>query len=234
MTGQLAVTTSGEEQTRDLAAAVAELARPGDLVVLVGDLGSGKTVFTQGLGRGLGIDEQITSPTFALVQSYVGRLDLHHLDVYRLDQVNEALDLGLAEMLDDDAVMVIEWGDTIAPVLPHDYLEVRLSYGDDGDERRVELVAVGHRWSARGRALATVVDRVMGGDDGPASEGPAGEGPASEGPADEGPASEGPADEGPSSEGPASEGPASEGPADEGPAGAGPAPDRSPADGGGT
>jgi tRNA threonylcarbamoyladenosine biosynthesis protein TsaE len=219
MTGPLVVTTTGAEETRDLAAALAELARPGDLVVLVGDLGAGKTVFTQGLGRGLGIDEQITSPTFALVQSYVGRLDLHHLDVYRLDQVNEALDLGLAEMLDDDAVMVIEWGDTIAPVLPHDYLEVRLSYGDDGDERRVELVPVGHRWSARGRALATVVDRVMvGGDDGPASDGPASEGPAGEGPA---------------SEGPAGEGLASEGSAGEGPADAGPAPDGSPVDGGG-
>jgi tRNA threonylcarbamoyladenosine biosynthesis protein TsaE len=166
--------TSGAEQTRDLAAALAELARPGDLFVLVGDLGAGKTVFTQGLGRGLGIDEQITSPTFALVQSYVGRLDLHHLDVYRLEQVNEALDLGLAEMLDDEAVMSVEWGDTIAPVLPHDYLEVRLAYGVgpdgaadvvDEDRRRIELVPVGPRWSARRRALATVVERTTGAGD---------------------------------------------------------------------
>ncbi len=178
MTNPLAVTTSGEQQTRDLAAALAELARPGDLLVLVGDLGAGKTVFTQGLGRGLGIDEQITSPTFALVQSYVGRLDLHHLDVYRLEQVNEALDLGLAELLDDDAVMVIEWGDTIAPVLPHDYLEVRLSYGEgDGDARRIELVPVGHRWSARGRAMATVLEQVVGApDDGADGDGPDGAG----------------------------------------------------------
>lgn len=162
MTEAIAVTTTGAERTRDLAASLAELARPGDLFVLAGDLGTGKTVFTQGLGRGLGIDDQITSPTFALVQSYVGRLDMHHLDVYRLEQINEALDLGLAEMLDDDAVMVIEWGDTIAPVLPHDYLEVRLSFGDTDDDRRIELVPVGSRWSARRRAMSTVVLHIGG------------------------------------------------------------------------
>lgn len=149
--------TTGAEQTRALAAALGELLRAGDLLVLVGDLGAGKTAFAQGVGRGLGVTETITSPTFALVQSYAGRLDLHHLDVYRLEQVNEALDLGLAELLDDDAVVVIEWGDTIAPVLPHDYLEVRLAYGDGPDVREVTLSAVGPRWSARMRAVATLV-----------------------------------------------------------------------------
>ncbi|MCB9402696.1 MAG: tRNA (adenosine(37)-N6)-threonylcarbamoyltransferase complex ATPase subunit type 1 TsaE [Microthrixaceae bacterium] len=120
--------TASVLETRDLAAALAELARPSDLLVLVGDLGAGKTAFTQGFGRGLGIDEQITSPTFALVRSYTGRLDLYHLDVYRLEQVSEALDLGLSELLDDGSVTVIEWGDTIAPALPHDYLEVHLRF----------------------------------------------------------------------------------------------------------
>lgn len=121
------------DDTKDLAAALAELARPSDLLVLVGDLGAGKTAFTQGFGRGLGIDEQITSPTFALVRSYTGRLDLYHLDVYRLEQVAEALDLGLSELLDDGSVTIIEWGDAIAPVLPHDYLEVHLRFPDDDE-----------------------------------------------------------------------------------------------------
>jgi tRNA threonylcarbamoyladenosine biosynthesis protein TsaE len=152
-----AVTTSADE-TRDLAAALAELARPGDLLLLVGDLGAGKTAFTQGFGRGLGIDEQITSPTFALVQSYTGRLDLYHLDVYRLEQVAEATDLGLSELLDEGAVTLIEWGDAIAPVLPHDFLEVHLSHVEgDPDRRDVELVPIGPRWSARTRALAAAV-----------------------------------------------------------------------------
>ncbi|HMR96758.1 MAG TPA: tRNA (adenosine(37)-N6)-threonylcarbamoyltransferase complex ATPase subunit type 1 TsaE [Microthrixaceae bacterium] len=125
---RLVARTASVLETRDLAAALAELARPSDLLVLVGELGAGKTAFTQGFGRGLGIDEQITSPTFALVRSYTGRLDLYHLDVYRLEQVSEALDLGLSELLDDGSVTVIEWGDTIAPALPHDYLEVHLRF----------------------------------------------------------------------------------------------------------
>lgn len=154
-----AVTTSVAE-TRDLAAALAELARPGDLLLLSGDLGAGKTAFCQGFGRGLGVTDHITSPTFALVQSYSGRLPLHHLDVYRLEQVAEALDLGLSELLDEGAVTVIEWGDAIAPVLGHEFLEVHLVHGDDPsvpDVRTIELVTVGTRWSARVRALATAL-----------------------------------------------------------------------------
>ena len=157
MSSTVRAVTTGVEQTRALASALGELVRPGDLVVLVGGLGAGKTAFAQGVGAGLGITDTITSPTFALVQSYSGRLEMHHLDVYRLEQVNEALDRGLAELLDDDAVVVIEWGDTIAPVLPHDYLEVRLDYGDGEDARTVEFQATGQRWAARMRAIETVV-----------------------------------------------------------------------------
>lgn len=157
MTDAILTTTLSADQTRRLGASLAELTRPGDVVLLLGDLGSGKTVFVQGFGEGLGVGEVITSPTFALVQSYEGRLDLHHLDVYRLDQLSEVLDLGLAELLDDEAVTVIEWGDRIAPVLQNDYLEVRLSRGDGVDDRIVEFVTVGQRWSARRGALMSVL-----------------------------------------------------------------------------
>ncbi|MCP4434437.1 MAG: tRNA (adenosine(37)-N6)-threonylcarbamoyltransferase complex ATPase subunit type 1 TsaE [Actinomycetia bacterium] len=163
MSSRIEAHTEGVDQTRSLAAALGELVRPGDLIVLVGGLGAGKTAFVQGLGAGLGVQGNITSPTFALVQSYSGRLDLHHLDVYRLNQVNEALDLGLAEILDDDAVVVIEWGDTIAPVLPHDYLEVRLDNGASPDSRSIGFSPIGSRWSARMNALATVIERTSGG-----------------------------------------------------------------------
>ncbi|MGI9577745.1 MAG: tRNA (adenosine(37)-N6)-threonylcarbamoyltransferase complex ATPase subunit type 1 TsaE, partial [Microthrixaceae bacterium] len=155
MSTPLTASSEGVEQTRGLAAALGELVRPGDVMVLVGGLGAGKTAFAQGIGVGLGIHDTITSPTFALVQSYSGRLDLHHLDVYRLTHVNEALELGLAELLDDDAVVLIEWGDTIAPVLPHDYLEVRLGYGDSEDTRTIEFQPVGQRWGARMKAIET-------------------------------------------------------------------------------
>ncbi|HKY15511.1 MAG TPA: tRNA (adenosine(37)-N6)-threonylcarbamoyltransferase complex ATPase subunit type 1 TsaE [Microthrixaceae bacterium] len=149
--------TDAPGATADLAAAIAELAQPADLVLLTGDLGAGKTAFCQGFGRGLGIDEQITSPTFTLVRSYTGRLDLYHLDVYRLEQIEDVADLGLNELLDDDAVTLIEWGDVIAPVLPQDYLEVRIRLGDGDEERSLELHPVGARWSARMRALTTAL-----------------------------------------------------------------------------
>jgi tRNA threonylcarbamoyladenosine biosynthesis protein TsaE len=149
--------TASVDGTRDLGAAVASLARPGDVVVLAGDLGAGKTAFVQGFGRALGVQERITSPTFTLVHVYEGRLPIHHLDVYRLDQLNEALDLGLAEMLDEGGVVLIEWGDAILPVLPHDLLEVRLTFGPGDDDRQLAIRPVGPGWAARADALAATV-----------------------------------------------------------------------------
>lgn len=146
--------TTSVAATRELAGVVAGLARPGDLLLLVGDLGAGKTAFTQGFAGALGIDEPITSPTFTLVRSYKGRLKLHHLDVYRLENVQEAEDLGLGELM-EDGVTLIEWGDTIAPALPADYLEIRFEYGEDDDERGVQLRIVGPSWSARQRSLTS-------------------------------------------------------------------------------
>ena len=157
--GSMRAVTTSVEQTRRVGAALAELARHRDLLLLVGDLGAGKTAFAQGFGRGLGVTEPITSPTFALVQGYFGRLPLHHLDVYRLEQVTEAADLGLAELLDDGSVTLIEWGDTITGVLPRDYLEVRITFGEGPDDRVLELTAVGPRWQARAKAVAEALAR---------------------------------------------------------------------------
>ena len=149
--------TRAVEDTRALAEAVAGLSRPGDLVVLAGDMGAGKTAFVQGFGRGLGVAERITSPTFTLVHVYDGRVPIHHLDVYRLDQLSEVLDLGLAEILDGEGIVLIEWGDAILPVLPHDFLEVRLTFGPGDDDRRLVIRAVGPTWSPRLDAVAGVV-----------------------------------------------------------------------------
>ena len=141
--------TTSATQTKELAAALAELARPGDLLLLAGDLGAGKTAFTQGFGAALGIDDLITSPTFTLVNTYEGRLELNHLDVYRLEGLGEVLDLGVPEMLDDGGVTVIEWGDAVAIAIDQT--------GAADDVRILELVPVGARWSARIRAVATAV-----------------------------------------------------------------------------
>ncbi len=150
--------TTSAEATRDLGAAVAGLARPGDVIVLAGDLGAGKTAFVQGFGRALGVTERIPSPHFTPVHVYEGRLPIPHLDVYRLDQMSEALDLGLAEMLDEGGVVLIEWGDAILPVLTQDLREVRLGFGDEDAERSLELGPVGTRWTARRTALSAALE----------------------------------------------------------------------------
>ncbi|WP_419918642.1 tRNA (adenosine(37)-N6)-threonylcarbamoyltransferase complex ATPase subunit type 1 TsaE [Candidatus Poriferisocius sp.] len=157
--------TRSPEDTRHLAANLAELAQPGDLLLLVGDLGAGKTTFTQGYAGALGISEPITSPTFTLAREYHGRLLLHHLDVFRLDQLTEVLDLGLPELLDSNGVILIEWGNVIRQALPNHYLEVALTFVDDSgdypDERVVVLNPVGSHWKARSEALTTAAQPWM-------------------------------------------------------------------------
>ena len=150
-------TTASVEQTRDVGSALSSLARPGDVIVLAGDLGAGKTAFVQGFGRGLGVTERITSPTFTLVHVYEGSLPIHHLDVYRLEQLSEALDLGLPEMLYEGGVVLIEWGDAIRPLLPHDYLEVRITFSPGDDDRYLALNPVGPAWVPRGDAVTAVL-----------------------------------------------------------------------------
>jgi tRNA threonylcarbamoyladenosine biosynthesis protein TsaE len=155
MTGDpVTVRTTSVDETRKLGAALAELCRPADVILLAGDLGAGKTALCQGLGAGLGIEEPITSPTFVLARHYKGRLPLNHLDVYRLEQLEEVYDIGLLEMLDEGAVIVVEWGDAIATSLPADYLEVRLTFGDHDDERLLAFRPAGGRWRGRMTALA--------------------------------------------------------------------------------
>jgi tRNA threonylcarbamoyladenosine biosynthesis protein TsaE len=151
--------TAAVAETRALGAALAELARRGDLVLLSGDLGAGKTAFAQGFGQGLGVTEAITSPTFTLAREYQGdRLRFHHLDVYRMEAMAELFDVDLPELLDDDGVVLIEWGDAIIPAVPGDYLEVAIRLGDGDDDRELELRVVGPSWTARSRAVATAVE----------------------------------------------------------------------------
>ncbi|MFN2503761.1 MAG: tRNA (adenosine(37)-N6)-threonylcarbamoyltransferase complex ATPase subunit type 1 TsaE [Acidimicrobiales bacterium] len=151
--------TKSVDDTRALAGEIAGLARPGDLILLAGDLGTGKTAFVQGFARKLGVEEPVTSPAFVLVRSYEGRIPIIHLDVYRLDHLQELVDLGIAELLDGDSVTLIEWGDVVAPALPADFLEVRLEPGESDDERVVTVRAVGPVWPARLSALRRAAAR---------------------------------------------------------------------------
>jgi tRNA threonylcarbamoyladenosine biosynthesis protein TsaE len=163
--------STSPEQTRAVGRAIAELARPGDVVVLAGELGAGKTVLAQGLIGGLGVDEPVVSPTFTLVREYHGRLPVAHVDVYRLGHVQELLDLALDEGPGADGLTVVEWGDLVGRVLGPQRLEVRLERTDhladngtdDGvdngdDERFITLTPCGSAWSARLATLADLVD----------------------------------------------------------------------------
>ena len=158
----LCAATTAPGATQALAAGLADCLVDGDLIVLSGDLGAGKTCFTQGLGAGLGIKQRITSPTFTLANAYEGRLGLNHLDVYRLNGVDEALDLDLAELA-ERGVTVIEWGEKLAPVLPAERLTIELRYpgltGSDGElDRRVLRFALsGRSWIQRAGDLAEIL-----------------------------------------------------------------------------
>jgi tRNA threonylcarbamoyladenosine biosynthesis protein TsaE len=152
--------TKSVDDTRALAAELAALAKPGDLIVLAGDLGTGKTAFAQGFARGLGVDEQVTSPAFVLVRTYEGRLPLVHMDVYRLDHMQELVDLGIAELLDEGAVTLVEWGDAVTPALPADFLEVRLDMPDGpADDRLLAVRSVGPGWAPRAHAVRQALSR---------------------------------------------------------------------------
>ena len=135
----LALQTISPEQTRRLGVVVGERARAGDVYLLSGPLGAGKTCFTQGLALGLGVEGYVRSPTFVLMTRHHGRLTLHHIDLYRVGSPEEAWDLGLDEQLFDSGVCVIEWAERAEELLPEDALWVEFSYGTGEDVRKIVL-----------------------------------------------------------------------------------------------
>jgi len=153
--------TTSVEETRTLAGEVAELARPGDVLLLAGELGSGKTAFAQGFGRGLGVTSAITSPTFTLARVHDGRLPMVHVDAYRVEDLQEVVDLGLAELDDERGVTLVEWGDMVAPALPSDALECRFERGADDNERLIAFVGAGHSWSSRQADLCRCLEKWL-------------------------------------------------------------------------
>ncbi len=137
------------EDTRALGRALAGALQPGDLVVLAGPLGAGKTVLVQGIGAGLGVRSRVTSPTFVLARVHAdGRLPLVHVDAYRLGSVDEVDDLDLDADL-DTSVTVVEWGRGLVERLSDAHLLVRLGRDDQGERRTAELVPSGDDWVRR-------------------------------------------------------------------------------------
>jgi tRNA threonylcarbamoyladenosine biosynthesis protein TsaE len=155
------VVTRSPWETRALAERLALLLEPGDVVVLEGDLGAGKTAFVQGVAAALGVDEPVQSPTFVIVREYDGLLPLVHIDVYRLDSPAQLADLGLEELLDGERVALIEWGDRVRALLPADRLEVVIELGAAAEERRLRIRGEGPGWYRRREDL----DAVLSGSD---------------------------------------------------------------------
>ena len=145
--------------TYAISSALAGLSRAGDLIVLAGEMGAGKTAFAKGFGVALGVTEPITSPTFTLVHSYAaGKLTLHHADIYRLSTHNEVADLALAELLEYDGIVLVEWGDVVARSLG-DHLLVQLeSTDDDDDARMITLGGIGRAWATRWERIEAAME----------------------------------------------------------------------------
>lgn len=140
--------------TQAVAGALAALVRSGDVLVLAGEMGAGKTAFTKAFAAALGVTEPVTSPTFTLVHTYdTGRLPVHHADLYRLGTMHEVADLGLAEMAEDRGVVLVEWGD-VASAAFGDHLELTLVTDlDDDDARSIVVRPVGPAWATRWSAV---------------------------------------------------------------------------------
>ena len=148
------------DDTRAVGAALTELLRFGDVVALTGELGAGKTTFVQGAARGMGSTATVLSPTFTLVREYPdGRLPIHHVDIYRLERVQDVLDLGFEEMTDDGGVVFVEWGDAVEGLMPESYLKVELTSDPHTEARRLELTGAGPAWAERWERLEHALER---------------------------------------------------------------------------
>jgi len=139
MTSPLLIQSPSAEFTQDIGRTIGESASPGDVILLTGELGAGKTCLTQGIALGLGVEGYVRSPTFVLMTRHHGRLTLHHVDLYRMGSPAEAWDLGLDEQLFGEGISVIEWADRAAEIFPADCLWIDLDYGSDPDSRQITI-----------------------------------------------------------------------------------------------
>ncbi len=151
-TNRLELISHSPEQTQKIGAHIGELALPGDIFLLVGELGTGKTCLTQGIAWGLDIKEYAASPSFIIVRELYGRLPLYHIDLYRLDHIEEIVELGLDDYLYGNGVCVVEWPEKGLSVLPKEHLLIQISYLSD-TERSFQLKPSGKRYLEVARQL---------------------------------------------------------------------------------
>jgi tRNA threonylcarbamoyladenosine biosynthesis protein TsaE len=155
------VVTTSPDETRIVGASLAPTLLPGDVISLSGDLGAGKTVFVQGLATALGVESGVTSPTFTIVHEYEARYPIIHMDVYRLDSFQEVLDLGFEELLDPQAVLLVEWGEAVTPLFPRSYLEIEIRQLAQDQHRQFIFRPKGPSWLSKLEAMKETAEALL-------------------------------------------------------------------------
>ena len=125
-------------ETISLGERIGKSLKPNDIVALIGDLGAGKTTLIQGMAKGLEVENWVTSPTFTLINEFKGRLDLYHVDLYRINSIEEAMDIAIEEYFTRGGVTVIEWAEKIKPLLPEETIEINIKIKSE-NEREFEV-----------------------------------------------------------------------------------------------
>jgi tRNA threonylcarbamoyladenosine biosynthesis protein TsaE len=160
----LIVSSHSPDETRILGASLAPMLVPGDVISLNGDLGAGKTVLVQGVVAALGAPGRVTSPTFTIVHEYRARFPVVHVDVYRLDSFQEVLDLGFEEFFDPGAIMLVEWGEAVGPLLPPRHLEIDIRRSVDAarvDDRDVAFRPRGDEWARKLEGMRKTAETLL-------------------------------------------------------------------------
>jgi len=145
---QLEIQSGSPEETQELGRRLGELSQPGDVFLLMGELGAGKTCLTQGIAWGLNIDDYVLSPTFVIMRELYGRLTLYHIDLYRLDNIEESMDLGLDDYLYGRGICAVEWAEKALSIMPEEHLLVKIDYLPGSDTgRKLQVEGRGQRYT---------------------------------------------------------------------------------------
>ena len=137
-----------EEQTYKLGKQLGKHVKPGDIILLFGDLGSGKTVFSRGIAHGAGVSGIVASPTFTIMNAYVGRLPVYHFDIYRIDEPEELFDLDYEDYFYGNGVSIVEWPDKLNYLLPEEYIKITISRLKEENSRKITIEFVGEKYAA--------------------------------------------------------------------------------------
>jgi len=142
----LTIITKSPEETKKIGKDISRLVKPGDLIAFYGELGTGKTCFIQGVSEGLEVKDYVTSPSFTIINEYQGKISVYHFDLFRINNIEEILELGYEEYFYGDGLTVIEWANKIEKLLPKDHLKIDIKF-KDCNKRKISFVPKGDRFN---------------------------------------------------------------------------------------